>query len=113
MSINTWKDLYNSLNIEEDNKINLQEYQDTDEIPDSINDDMVRNPFEYLSGYSDHKETIELGKRPIDICFNWNPTDTDIPAKDDIDTFLNNYKLENLNKHNTDDKITNIKLTED
>lgn len=41
----SWKELYNSLNISEENEINLHEYEETDEIPESLNDDMVRNPF--------------------------------------------------------------------
>ena len=46
VNYDTWKELYNSLNLIEENNINLQEYHDTEEVADSKNDDIVRNPFE-------------------------------------------------------------------
>ena len=65
-----------------------------------------------MSGYFDYTGTIELGNRPIDICFNWNTTGENISPKSDINTFLNNYKLENLDKQNPDYSKSSIRLIE-
>lgn len=110
--VSTWQEAYEHQSIAVIENLDFPEPEDEGFLPERINEDDIRDPFMIAAGLRGEVIDHVLGRRAVDLAYDWNAMPSYIPDYGAVQEFLRGYKL-NYSRPDESDNIPMVSFSAD